>query len=414
MARFPGSVTAVEKCRLCSQERLRSVVDFGSLPLPNALESDSSFGETFPLHVVRCEDCGSIQLRHEVNPDLMFREYPWLMGSGRMTREYSRSFCREVVERLGRLPAVVVDGSSNDGTFLKPFAALSARVCGVEPARNIAEVAREMGIFTINEYLDDSVTDQILSEFGRADVVILRNFHHIPFGMNAIRALARILGEDGIGVLEFHRRDQVLRELQYDSIYHEHPLFYSLSEMRLILNRYRIRIEDITESQISGGSYTLWLRHGSSQESARVDEAIKNERQSGDHLPEVWSLFSDRVRSHSESLREVVGAAKSAGKSIAALGASSRGATLLNIAKLDCDDVFEVADNNPLKVGKRLPGSRVPIRSFNDVLSKNPEVLLLLAWNFGEEIRRLLRDTYEWTGSLIVPLPCRVKVEEIS
>jgi len=307
-----------------------------------------------------------------------------------------------------------VDGSSNDGTFLKPFAALSARVCGVEPARNIAEVAREMGIFTINEYLDDSVTDQILSEFGRADVVILRNFHHIPFGMNAIRALARILGEDGIGVLEFHRRDQVLRELQYDSIYHEHPLFYSLSEMRLILNRYRIRIEDITESQISGGSYTLWLRHGSSQESARVDEAIKNERQSGDHLPEVWSLFSDRVRSHSESLREVVGAAKSAGKSIAALGASSRGATLLNIAKLDCDDVFEVADNNPLKVGKRLPGSRVPIRSFNDVLSKNPEVLLLLAWNFGEEIRRLLRDTYEWTGSLIVPLPCRVKVEEIS
>jgi SAM-dependent methyltransferase len=405
------AVLRVTECRLCAHRGLESIMDFGPLPLANAFPNSSAPDLLYPLHVVRCVQCGSVQLHDDVDPDLMFRDYPWVMGSAQTTRDHSVRFHAEVVGRLGRLPRLVVDGSSNDGTFLRPFANGGIRVQGVEPARNIAALAIESGIPTIDEYFVVGTAESVKCEFGTADVVFVRNFHHVPFALEAIAALSHLLADDGIGVIEYHRRDMVLEQLQYDSVYHEHPLFFSLREMVQLLGRHGLVIEDIAESPISGGSHILWIRRGSYVASSRVEHALEHELAIGDHLSGTWRYFAERVRNHSRDLRDVVLSEKAKGSRVCAVGASSRGTTLLNIAALTSEHIDVVADNSPLKIGKMLSGARVPVVSFSEMMERNPGTIVLLAWNFGPEMRSLLREMYRWSGTLISPLPYDLKVE---
>jgi novobiocin biosynthesis protein NovU/D-mycarose 3-C-methyltransferase len=355
-----------------------------------------------------------VQLHDDVDPDLMFRNYPWMMGAAQTTRDHSVRFHAEVVHRLGRIPHFVVDGSSNDGTFLRPFVKVGTRVQGVEPARNIAASANENGIPTVDEYFITRTVESIKYQFGVADVVFVRNFHHVPFALEALSALSCLLADDGLAVIEYHRRDVVLEQLQYDSIYHEHPLFFSLREMVQLLERHGLAVEDVTESPISGGSHILWIRRGSSAASSRFADAISAEHAVGDHLPSAWRSFAERVRDHSDNLRRIVLAQRMKGSQVFAVGASSRGTTLLNIAGLTAENIEAVADNSPLKIGKMLAGARVPVVSFPEMMTQKPGTILLLAWNFGSEMRRLLRDTYGWTGTLISPLPHGISVGEFA
>jgi hypothetical protein len=284
-------------------------------------------------------------------------------------------------------------------------------VQGVEPARNIAALAIESGIPTIDEYFVVGTAESVKCEFGTADVVFVRNFHHVPFALEAIAALSHLLADDGIGVIEYHRRDMVLEQLQYDSVYHEHPLFFSLQEMVQLLGRHGLVIEDIAESPISGGSHILWIRRGSYVASSRVEHALEHELAIGDHLSGTWRYFAERVRNHSRDLRDVVLSEKAKGSRVCAVGASSRGTTLLNIAALTSEHIDVVADNSPLKIGKMLSGARVPVVSFSEMMERNPGTIVLLAWNFGPEMRSLLREMYRWSGTLISPLPYDLKVE---
>lgn len=399
-------------CRLCRYSELDSIIDFGALPLANAFPNSSAPDPVYPLHVMRCSQCGSVQLRDDVDPDLMFRDYPWMMGAAQTTRDHSVRFHSEVVHRLGRVPQFVVDGSSNDGTFLRPFVDEGTRVRGVEPARNIAAFANENGIPTVGEYFVTRTAELIKHEFGAADVVFVRNFHHVPFALEALSALSYLLADDGLAVIEYHRRDVVLEQLQYDSIYHEHPLFFSLHEMIQLLEMHGLVVEDATDSPISGGSHILWIRRGSHTASSRLGEALNHELTLGDHLLGTWQSFAERVRGHSSRLREVVLAERARGSRVCAVGASSRGTTLLNIAGLSGEHIEAVADNSPLKIGKMLAGARVPVVSFAEMMAYKPGAIVLLAWNFGSEMRHLLRDTYMWSGTLISPLPYEIQVEE--
>jgi len=400
----------IDTCRLCRHSVIESIIDFGSLPLANAFPEAGISDVAYPLHLVRCVQCGSVQLGDDVDPDLMFRDYPWIMGSAQATRDHAERFHSEVLRRLGRPPNFVVDGSSNDGTFLRPFSNSGIRVQGIEPARNIAAMANGAGIPTIDEYFIIPTADSVKDGSGMADVVFVRNFHHVPFAVGALAAMNHLLADDGLAVVEYHRRDVVLDQLQYDSIYHEHPLFFSLGDMVRLLANLGLVIEDVTDSPISGGSHILWIRRGSRSTSDRLATALDHEQKVGDHLTETWARFALRVREHSSHLREFVESEVARGSRVCAVGASSRGTTLLNIARLTGAHINVVADNSPLKVGKMLAGARVPVVSFADMMANYPGTIVLLAWNFGAEMRRLLRDTYQWSGTLISPLPYAIDV----
>lgn len=405
-----STVRNISDCRLCAHSTLESIIDFGSLPLANAFPNSSAPDVGYSLHLVRCSLCGSVQLGDEVHPDLMFRDYPWVMGSAQTTRDHSQRFHAEVVGRLGRTPKLVVDGSSNDGTFLRPFVTLGIRVQGVEPARNIAAIANAGGIPTIDEYFVPATAESVKHELGAADVVFVRNFHHVPYALEALSALSCLLADDGIAVIEYHRRDVVLEQLQYDSIYHEHPLFFSLGDMVRLLANHDLVIEDVTSSPISGGSHILWIRRGQRSRSSSLENGLRLEHDLGDHLPEAWHQFAERVREHSAHFREVVLGEVKNGSRVCAVGASSRGTTLLNISALTSEHIDVVADSSPLKIGKMLAGARVPVVSFSEMMERKPNTIVLLAWNFGSEMRRLLRETHRWSGTLVTPLPYDLEV----
>lgn len=404
----------IDNCRICHSTDIVTFMDLGDQPPANSLraELNEELPEV-PLQLVHCAKCSAVQLSATVDPKFLFSHYVWVTGTSKTAHEYSKYFSSNVLKRSSKNETpFVVEIASNDGTFLKDFAEKGCKVLGVDPAKNIAEIASKAGVPTLADFFNMATADVIKEQYGNADIVFARNvIPHVKEIHSIINGIAELLKEDGLGVIEFHYSQIILDELHYDSIYHEHLFFYSLKSIMYLLKEYGLKPFDLTKSPISGGSLVIYFSKDQREKSVELKEALILEENNKTNELKTWQDFATVCAVHAKDLKDKVKKHKEKGV-IIGYGASARSSTMLNYAGLNCEVIDYIIDKNPLKHGRYTPGTNIPIISFEEgkELFDKCASILLLAWNFEKEITEELRAN-GYTGSIIVPLPNKIRVK---
>ena len=400
----------IRSCRICASEKLVEFLDLGDQPPANSLRKDrSEVLPAVPLKLVFCEACSTVQLSDTVNPEYLFDHYVWVTGTSKTAVEYSDLFCKRVMSRLPAKQdggAFVVEVASNDGTFLQRFQQAGCRVQGVDPARNIAEIAVARGVPTLNSFFNLDVAKTLRADQGPAGAVIARNvISHVKEIHSIIAGMAHLIEGGGTGVIEFHYLGKILDELHYDSVYHEHLFYFSLKTLGQLLQQYGLKIFDVEQSPISGGSLVIYFSMTETAKSAALVEIEEYETRVSLNALGTWQEFAASSIAHASKLKSMVKSVRQEGV-VAGFGASARSSTLLNFCSLSKADIDFIFDNNPLKQGLITPGSNIEIVPFqiNPDALKDVAAVVILAWNFGAEIEGLLRSA-GYTGPIIMPLP---------
>lgn len=359
-----------------------------------------------PLSICRCNDCGTVQLTETVKPEYLFRNYVWVTGTSATARDYSRRFVEESVRRCGASPLFVVEVASNDGTFLRQFQEQGHRVLGVDPAENIARIANEQGIATWAEFFDRKTAGNIVRRHGHADFVFARNvLPHVEHVHDVVSGMGHCLSAEGTGGIEFHYAKCIVDGLHYDSIYHEHLFYFSIRSLVYLLEQHGLRAFDLIESPISGGSIVLYFSKDQRARSEAFTLKLEAEDQCGLGLAERWERFARECFAHRDRLAAIINEEKARGSTIAGYGASARSSTLLNFCGIDDRHLACIADQNPLKHDKYTAGTNVLIVPPEVAFARTPAAVLLLAWNFKDELLALLKGRYQFHGKVIIPLP---------
>ena len=403
----------IKKCRICDSKEITSFMDLTDQPPANSLRAELSENlQNVPLQLVHCSNCSTVQLSATVDPKYLFSHYVWVTGTSKTAHEYSKFFSTNVIQRSKVEKPFVVEIASNDGTFLKDFASKGCKILGVDPAKNIAEMATQAGVPTMAEFFNLETAQIVKEKYGNADIVFARNvIPHVKEVHSIIEGIANLLKEDGLGVIEFHYSQIILDELHYDSVYHEHLFFYSLQSMIYLLNQYDLKPFDLTRSPISGGSLVIYFSKNQRNQTKELTDALKDENNNKTNDLQTWKNFASACEEHAKQLKSIVLEHKTKGPVIG-YGASARSSTMLNYAGLNNEVIDCIIDKNPLKHGRYTPGTNIPIISFEEgkKLFTKCGSILLLAWNFEKEITEELRSN-GYTGSIIVPLPNVIRLK---
>ncbi len=401
-------------CRACGADTLRRFLALGPQPLANAFPrnlAETAAEQFFPLDVYFCETCSLVQLADVIDPAVLFSDYIYVSGTSTTMAEHHARYARAVVERLAlKAGELVVEVASNDGSLLSCFQREGARVLGVEPARNIAPMARERGIPTENRFFNSAVASELRQTHGAARAVIGNNvLAHVDDARDFLRGFAALLAEDGLGVVEVPYAREMLERLEYDTIYHEHLCYFTVTSLARLAEAAGLSIVHVDRVPVHGGSLRVYMRVGGTH-GDQPRQVMKDENARGLSDYETWHAWASMVARNRHELRLVLEDLRSRGKSVAGYGAPAKGNTLLNYCGIDPTLVPYTVDKNPLKVGRLTPGTHIPVKPVDVLLRDRPHYVLILAWNFADEIMEQQTAYREQGGRFIIPVPTPVIV----
>ena len=398
----------INSCRVCNSNKISEVMNLGDQPPANSLYERVK-PPSVPLRLIFCETCSTVQLGEDVDPGYLFSEYLWITGTSKTALNYSKDFSEKALSYFhdNENQLFVVEIASNDGTFLECFQKNGCKVLGVDPAINIAEIASEKGIPTKADFFTKELAASLLSMDGYADLIYARNvIPHVKEIHSVISGIEALLSNDGVGIIEFHNAGLLIKELHYDYIYHEHLFYYTLTTIELLLKSHNLHIFDVSTSPISGGSWVVYFSKKNREKTNELISVQNSEVEVRYNMKESWIDFSNNAKKHSNELIDLVLKQVNNHGKILAYGASARSSTLLNYCEIDSKHISVVIDKNPLKHGLLTAGSNIPIVSYEEGLSyiEKSNIILLLAWNFKDEIIKELRLS-GYKGKFIIPLP---------
>jgi len=401
------------RCRLCGGDKLRLVLDLGRQPLSNALrrpEWADRPEERFPLSVIACRDCGLVQIADALPPAVLFSDYAYFSSYSSSWVEHARRYAVAAIERLDLGPDTrVVEAASNDGYLLNHFRDAGIPVLGIEPAANIATVARAAGVPTECRFFGARTARDLVSRGISADLAVANNvMAHVPDLDDFFAGFAALLAPRGVLSCEFPHLLRLLEETQFDTIYHEHYSYLSLAVIERVAEAHGLRVFDVEELPTHGGSLRVWIqrrdaplrRGGEGTDKVRRDE--ENIRSAGDL---VYDAFAARVERCRASFRAFIAAARAEGRHIVGYGAAAKGVVLLNSCGITADDLDYVVDLSPHKQGLLLPGCGLPIYPPDRVAETRPDYLLILPWNLRDEIMRQMAHIRPWGGRFVIAVP---------
>ncbi|MDO9443059.1 MAG: class I SAM-dependent methyltransferase [Beijerinckiaceae bacterium] len=403
-------MTRLTHCRSCQSPRLDMILDLGRQPLANALVEPAHVGQpedTFPLEVLFCQDCSLVQVSETIPPEILFgRDYPYFSSFLPALLVHSREHALGLVEQYGLGPRnLVVEVASNDGYLLKNFVEKGIPVLGVDPAQGPAEAARKIGVETLQAFFNATTAHALVAEGKRADVILANNvLAHVEDINGFVEGFAILLADNGVAEFEFPYLRDLIDACAFDTIYHEHVFYYSLTALEPLFARHGLYLNDVQRIDIHGGSLRLTVGKKPGK-TARLEKLIAEEAELGMGAPAYYEKFSRQVAKVRDDLRKLIQDLVSDGKRVAAYGAAAKGATLLNYASLKGDVISYVVDRNVHKVGKYMPGLEIPIRSVETLMQDRPDYLLILAWNFGAEIMAQQKAYADAGGRFILPIP---------
>jgi SAM-dependent methyltransferase len=400
----------ISSCRSCGCDDLRVILDLGSQPIANALLSEEELDRPearFPLAVAFCPRCALLQVTETVPADVLYRrDYPYFSSSSPALLKHSAEHVETLVRTHGLGPSsFVVEVASNDGYLLRNFVERGIPCLGIDPADGPVAQANATGVPTINDFFGSRSAEKLVSEGKLADVVIAKNVVAHVDGINDfVAGFSRLLKPKGVAVFEFAYALDMIDRCEFDTIYHEHLFYHTLHGLTPLFKRHGLYLSDVERLPIHGGSLRLTVSRTSAR-SERLARLFAYEAALGVDKVTFYNDFADRVRALRDALARLLLSEKAKGKRIACYGAAAKGATLVNYLDLGEGFFDFVADANPHKQGKYMPGQRIPIRHPDELAAVQPDYVLLLVWNFAGEVIRQQATYRQRGGSFIIPVP---------
>jgi SAM-dependent methyltransferase len=400
-------------CRGCGGHSFERFLELGPTPLANSFlrsPADAATEPSYPLDVYLCRDCSLVQLLDVIDAETLFRDYIYVTGTSETMARHNVGYAEDVVSSLGLGPdSLVVEVASNDGSLLARFADHGVRILGVEPARNIAALARAAGIETVDEFFDADLGRSLRAERGSAAVVVANNvLAHVDDPVGFLSGARELIDDDGHVVTEFPYLGDFLDHLEYDTVYHEHLSYFSVIALMTLYERAGLALTRIDRRPVHGGSLRVYAARRTSRRSAHAESVVAlsdEERRKGYDRADTYHAFARRVAAQRTALRTLLLDAKAAGKRIAAYGAPAKGNTMLNYCGIGNDVLDFVTDKSPHKVGRLTPGSHIPVVDAASLVERRPDLVLILAWNFADEIMRQQAEYTRNGGRFVLPIP---------
>ena len=400
------------ECRICKNEDLEIFLSLGKSPLANSFltgEDLTKEEKKYPLELVFCNDCKLVQLSYVVDPEVMFKNYVYVSSTSKTFRIHFTKMAEDISKDFNlNEDSLVVDVGSNDGILLKGFQKCGVQTIGVEPATNIAEIAQKNGVETINDFFDNKVANQIIDKKGNADVVTANNvFAHINDIDEVIKNVKLLLKENGIFVIEVQYLVDTIENMTFDNVYHEHLSYYTLTSLNYFFKKHGMDIFNVQRVDSHGGSLRVFIIKNSEKHeiNEEVGKLLDYEKKIGVDKIDLYNKFSDKVYGVKEKLISYVKDIKNQNKSIAGYGAPAKSTTLLNFSNIGKEFIDYIVEDNPLKIGLYTPGTHIPIVSSEFLDKRTPDYVLILAWNFAQEILSKTKKYSDKGTKFIIPLP---------
>ncbi len=399
-------------CRICNNTKTVKFLCLGPTPLANSFLKPEQLNEPeadFPLDVVFCDQCGLVQLDHVVPSEIMFRNYIYVSSTSQTMLAHFKTYADEIVDRFVESPKdLVLEIGSNDGCLLRAFQKLRVRALGIEPAANLAAIANAAGIATVNDFFCERLARETREREGAAKVIIGNNvLAHIGDLHDYAVGLDALLRPDGVAVFEVPYLIDLLGKDEFDTIYHEHLSYFALGPLQRLFASHGMRIFDVKRLRVHGGSIRVYVsRIGSGLEALpSVEGLLLLEESERLNSLKTYEAFADRVDKMRVETTALLRGLKASGKRIAGYGAPAKGNTLLNHFQIGTDLIDFIVDRSPYKQGMYTPGMRIRVVAVERLLDEQPDYVLLLAWNFVEEVLEQQSEYLNRGGKFIVPIP---------
>ena len=401
-------------CRFCGAALPHIVLDLGCQPLANSFLKAADLAKPepkYPLCVRVCDECLLVQTDATVPPETIFSDYVYFSSYSNAWLAHAWAYSEMMIARFSLgAHSRVIEVASNDGYLLKNFVARGIPCLGIEPAANVAEVARAAGVPTETVFLGRETARRIVAEGGAANLVTANNvLAHVPAINDFVAGLRALLAEDGVLTAECPHLVRLIAEVQFDTIYHEHFFYFSLAAIERIFAAHGLRLFDVEQLPTHGGSLRIYAeragREAPRASSERLHALRGLERDAGVHRRDYYDGFTRRVASTIASVRSFLSGARAEQKIVVAYGAAAKGNTLLNACAVTPADIAYAVDRNPHKQGLFLPGTHLPVYAPEKIAETRPDYVLILPWNLKDEIVQQTRYISAWGGQFASPIP---------
>lgn len=399
----------IEECRSCGNDELISYLDLGEMPLVNSVltKQDIKNEKTYPLEVLLCPDCNLSQLSVVIDPSTLFRDYNYRSSISNSFKDHCENFSQDLNKNLLNKGDLIVDIASNDGCLLRPFKTKGNVVLGVDPAVNLAKIANESGIETIPEFWNQDLAKTILEKYGPAKAITAFNvFAHVDDMHSFLEGANTLLAEEGYLIIEAPHLYNLIENNQFDTVYHEHLSYLLAKPIERMTRQHDLRLARIEKKNIHGGSLRYFIeRKNRDTSNGSVKKIMGEEKKAGLYHNGAYLGLKRQFEGVKNNLSTILTELKGFDKKISAFGASAKGNILLNSCGIDNKTIDYIFDDTLEKQGKFYPGVHIPIISRDTLLEKMPDYLLLLSWNFSDEMIAKTREYQEKGGKYLIPIP---------
>ena len=396
-------------CRSCATPSPEVVLSLGDMPLANSLPSPTQLAEPdprFPLEIVLCKNCSLLQLSQTVPPQEMFSEYAYFSSHSEPIVAHAKELVTKLIsDRSLDESSFVVELASNDGYLLQHYIDSGIDVLGIDPAENVAELARQRGVPTLSKFFTTQLAGEIREDERPADVIHANNvLAHVPDINDFVGGMARLLADDGVVVIETPYAGDLVSKLEFDTIYHEHVFYYSLTAIEALFGRHGLSVIRLEHIPIHGGSLRVYAAKQGDAD-GNVVRIREQERTTGLNDISYYADFDARVRTLISEIREFLNARRDQGRTLAGYGAAAKATIMLNALEIGPETIEFVVDSTPYKQGRFIPGVRIPVTSPDTLLERKPDDVVIFAWNFAREIVAKESGFRDLGGTFMVPLP---------
>ena len=402
------------KCRHCKTKLVHQFIDLGTSPPSNSFIKNTNLNDPekyYPLRVLVCDTCWLVQTEDFVNASEMFSpEYAYFSSYSTSFLKHSKQYVEKMVSSLSLdIKSRVLEVASNDGYLLSFVKNLNIECFGIEPTKSTAEVARSKGIHIINEFFSTDLAKRLAKDQKSVDLAIANNvLAHVPDINDFVKAFSLILKKNGIATFENPHLLELIKEKQFDTIYHEHFSYLSLTSANKIFNHNGLRVFDVEKIPVHGGSLRYYVQRsdtGKRSISKRVDALLEEESNAGLTNLDFYSNFQKVAEDIRDDFRKFLLEQKNKGKVVIGYGAAAKGNTLINFCNIPQKFLSFISDKNPMKQGLYSPGSKIPIFSENKIREQKPDFIVIFPWNIKEEIIDQLKFVKQWGCKFVVAIP---------